>query len=343
MTRGTTLRIETLSGDSDRSAFEQVREQMDLYAGVPPEPVAPETECLIAWRGGQARARCSLTTASELRHAPGRTGMIGHYEALDHESGVALLRHGCDVLAGRGVDRVIGPINGGTWARYRLALPSEPDDPAFDPPHFASEPRNPFDYPEHFAAAGFEIVSRYESRIDTSPDDASPDADRFAERVASAGIRIRPFDLERFDAELETLHTLSLASFKDNPFYAPLDIHRFRLMYEPLRPIIDPNLVFIAEDARSKAVAFLFAFIDPTTRETRHGNRVIFKTIASLPEVQGRGLGAHLFDRLRVSTVQRGGRAIVHALMHSDNTSLRLSARHRTHLFRRYALYQWIR
>ena len=109
----------------------------------PEEPVAPGTECLILRSGVRAAARCTLHEANDLHGAPGRSGMVGHYEAREPAAGAALLRHACSLLIERGAARVLGPMNGSTWARYRLALPRTPEEDRFQPDGFPGEPRNP--------------------------------------------------------------------------------------------------------------------------------------------------------------------------------------------------------
>jgi GNAT superfamily N-acetyltransferase len=336
-------RIESLAaGEGQATAFAQLREEIGLYRASGPEPVPPGAACLVAWRGDRPVAGCSLTTAADLYGAPGVTGMVGHYEALEREAGIAVLVHARQALAARGVARVLGPLNGSTWARYRLVLPPASEDPTFDPRPFLGEPRNPLVYPEQFEAAGFAVVSRYESRIDEAPGEDAADAPELAARVRAGGIRIRPLDPGRYDDELRTLFDVSLAAFAENPYYAPIDFDSFRRMYEAIRPLIDPGLVLIAEDARGAPLGFQFAFLDPLSRRNDHPTRAIIKTIATLPAARGRGLAGHMFDLIRRAACERGCGAVIHALMHVTNFSMSMSARHRTRHFRRYALYQWL-
>ena len=350
------IRVETLTTGGDMRGFESVRERAyspgtrgpawpsEAWTALPPpppEPVAPGMTCLLAWRDGEPVARCSITTVSDLHAAPGASGMIGHYETLDGEAGTALLAHARERLAENGIPRVLGPMNGNTWARYRLALPGEPGDAAFDPPVFPSEPRNPFDYPDHFAAAGFEIAARYESRIDAHLDAPVPEADPLARRVDEAGIAVRPLDLSRFDDELETLFRLSLDAFDDNLYYTPLDLDSFRAMYQGTRALIDPELVLLAHDRSGRLVAYQFAFPDPLSRAAGRPTRVIVKTVATAPEARGLGIASHMLDLIRERARAKGYRAVIHALMHVSNFSVRMSVRHHGEIFRRYALYQW--
>ena len=312
---------------------------LDGPPGAAPEPVPPGTRCAVVFEGDRPLARCSLGVREDLHGASGRSGWIGHYQARTAEAGVALLREAGARLGGEGAVRVLGPMNGTTWARYRLALEPEPQDPTPDPPAFPGEPTNPPDYPRHFEAAGFAVAARYESRLDDLAADPE-DVAAVAGRVAAAGLSLRPLDLSRFDAELDLLFELSLASFADNLYYAPIEAGTFRAMYQPLRGRIDPEFVLIGLDRDEAPCGYVFAFADPPGAGPGV-ERLVCKTIAVLPRARGQGLANHMLDRVRWSARRRGLRQLVHALMHVSNFSTRMSARHGGRVFRRYALYQW--
>jgi GNAT superfamily N-acetyltransferase len=232
-------------------------------------------------------------------------------------------------------------MNGNTWARYRLALPPEPGDPAHAHPYFAGEPINPPEYPEHFRTAGFEVVARYESRADDHPGAASPAAEELGRRVEEAGVSVRTLDPARFDDEIRAIFELSLAGFAGNLYYSPIDFDTFRAMYERVREILDRELILLAQGRDGKPLSFFYAFPDPWSAEGGRPTRVVAKSMATLPEARGLGLGRHLFDLIRRRAHEKGYRSVLHALMHVDNVSRSLSERHASRLFRRYALYQW--
>jgi GNAT superfamily N-acetyltransferase len=326
-------------GSADHAEFEQVRAVMPAYHDLPSETAAPGTECWIALREERPVGRASLSVASGLRGVSGACGLIGHFEAHDAEAAQALLKEAQALLVGRGVNRVLAPINGSTWGRYRLALPGQ-DGEASEPSPFLGEPVNPVAYPAWFEAAGFTVAARYESRVDESPNEPAADAHELALRVARAGIRVRTLDPANFSAELRVLFELSLATFAENPYYVPIGWEEFRTQFGGLRPILRPELVLIAENAVGRPVAFQFAYPDPLGAAAKTP-RAIVKTVATLPEARGMGLAGHMLDLLRERASGLGARSVIHALMHVANFSMRMSSRHRTRVFRRYALYEW--
>lgn len=323
----------------------------------PDDEVTAGAECLVAYDAGRPVARLAMGIAPELHGAPGPSGLVGWYEALEGDAGAALLGQAREVLAERGAARVLGPMNGSTWKRYRLALPPEPGEPA--PTPFLTEPVNPPGYPSHFLAAGFTVAAVYESRAALRPADApaaaagqpaAPDA------PLPEGVRIRPLDPKNFDGALREIFDLSAAAFADNLYYTPIGFTEFAAAYQRIRPLLDPELVRLARGADGKLLAFVFAFPDPFDRvpdvpevgpapsggapEPR-GLRVVLKTLATAPEARGMGLGGRLSEDVHRIAFARRAPSVVHALMQVDNSSTRISDRLRGEPFRRYALYGW--
>jgi hypothetical protein len=333
--------IEEFEPDDARLAeFEAIRER--IYGAAVPEAVLPGARCYLARQGGEPVAGLSADVADELQGVAGRCGLIGHYEAVDAGAGIALLRRAQERLARAGCRRVLGPMNGSTWARYRLALPAQPGDPVFDPPVFFTEPQNPPEYSGHFLAAGFTAAARYESRIVTDLAAARPRARALAERVAASGITVRPLDVERLDEEIQALFAFSETAFGGNLYYRPVAFRTFHAMYARLRGIIDPDLVRLAFNRAGRLVAFVFALPDILSQAEGRPTRVVLKTLATAPDARSLGLSACLTDEIHRLAQAKAYRAVIHALMHTGNDSLRVSQRYPGQVFRRYALYEWV-
>jgi ribosomal protein S18 acetylase RimI-like enzyme len=286
---------------------------------------------LIAFRGSEPFARLGFGTRSGYAGAPGVTGYVGWYEALDGEAGAELLRQAAAEMFGSGAERVVGPLNGSTWERYRLSLPRDAE--IADGRPFLSEPSNPPVYPEHFARAGYRPELEYESRIvrDPRPDlSLAPAATRLRER----GIEIGGIDPLRYDEEIRSIHELSLVAFAGNPYYTPIGFAEFSAMYSAVRPLVDPALVRLARDAEGRLLGYVFAYSDPLAP----GRRIILKTLASHPAARGLGLGGLLTDAVNRVAAQREAQ-VIHALMHLSNFSEKISRRSESEHFRSYRLY----
>lgn len=305
--------------------------------GTAPEPPGADARWFIAFAEAQPMARLATYMREDLTDAPGRSGLIGHYAARDAAAGTALLQHAIARLRADGADRVLGPMNGSTWQRYRFALAAHAGDPA-EPPFFG-EPTNPSAYPAHFTAAGFHQVAAYESRIGEDISAVNPRATAGEAAAAARGIAIGPIDMARFDDELRDLHALSLRAFAGNRFYSPIDAAAFDALYRPMREQIDSELVLLARGPEGQLVAYVFAYVDPLGLRNGKPYRLIVKTLATDPDWQGLGLGGVLVERLHAAARRKGLQAVVHALMHATNNSVKISA-HTAQVFRRYALYE---
>lgn len=245
---------------------------------------------------------------------------IGQFHCDDARSGTRLLLETTERLNAKGVRYVLGPMDGDTWHSYRLVT-----DRGSAPPFFL-EPSNPPHYVEAFEAAGFAPVARYVSLIDRTLAQ-NPAVQRRAD------VRVRTWRAGEADEELRRLHELSLKAFARNAFFTPIGQDDFAALYRPVVPLIDPGLVLFAEGPSDELLGFVFAI--PNRVEGTDPSTLVFKTYASLRTGVGGLLGDHFYGIAR----SRGAKAVIHALVHEDNLSLKHSRNRQGEVFRRYALY----
>ena len=275
-----------------------------------------------------AETRCSLwwnRTPSLDGH---QVGVIGHYAAKDARAARRLLDHACRELAARGCGLAVGPMDGNTWRSYRLVT-----ERGSAPPFFL-EPWHPADWPAHFEAAGFEPRARYHSTLNQNLEQRDPREEEIAERLAAGGVRIRPLDPTRLEDDLGRIYAVTTESFAWNFLYTRLDEAEFRASFAPLRPLVRPELVLLAEqDAR--LLGYVFALPDALRKPC---DTIVVKTLAAVPGRAWAGLGRLLLARIHQSAHAAGYRRAIHALMHDSNASTVLSGR-TARLLRRYALF----
>lgn len=269
------------------------------------------------------------------RHAPSlagrRVGVVGHYAARSAQAGAAVLVAAIDALRARGAKLVVGPMDGDTWHRYRLVTWRSSEPP------FLHEPENPDDWPEHFEAAGFAPFAGYHSAV--CDDLATVAADPAAPgRLRAEGIRLRPIDRGRLDADLHAIWQTACDAFADNLLYTPIAEDDFRMLYRDAIASTPPELTIIAErDGQAKG--FMFAYPDALRAARREPvDTVVLKTLGVVTELKRKGLGRALFDATVATSRAAGFRRGILALMHDANPSARL-ARDTRRLVRRYALY----
>jgi GNAT superfamily N-acetyltransferase len=225
----------------------------------------------------------------------------------------------------------IGPMNGTTWRSYRFVTERG------DQPAFFLEPTNPEEWPRQFERAGFSSLASYFSSLNDDVSRPDPRLEEMEKKIADAGITIRSANND-LRAELEKIYAVSKISFRQNFLYTETPEAEFVAMYEPLLPIVRPELVLIAEKA-GRCVGYLFAIPD-LAMKTRGPeiDTFIIKTVSILPEPQLRGLGSLLVARAQQIGHKLGFRRCIHALMFEDNISLNIS-RHYASVMRKYTLY----
>lgn len=282
----------------------------------------------LAVQGSHVLARASGQMAIGLVGLGRAAGLIGHYEAADSEAGRALLDRVCGDLKSLGASIVVGPMNGSTWRRYRLAL--EPRGGEERGPAFLGEPENPPSYAADFKAAGFTLREEYESR--RVPLSAGLPWDSYLpERVRTRyGARIRPLDPADYEAELGRIYDESAESFDANTLFTPLSRAGFLEAFLPMKDFYDPEFVrlYCAPDGRVEG--HVTAYPD--------GDQLILKTLSCRKHMRGLGLAHVLSYQVHELAFKRGFKSVVHALMHVENRSDRMSAE-LGRVIRRYGLF----
>ena len=206
--------------------IDRIEDLASLRAG-PVEPLQaevfrltdPSRHLALQDATGGLLARCSLWRARDAHGMPTTDGLIGHYAALDSDAGRELLEYASNWHWSEGRERVIGPMDGSTWHRYRLLTERGTE------PTFFLEPDNPDDWPRHFTDAGFVPLATYTSALNSDLSQFDPRSDRRRAEFERNGITIRTIALERFDFDLAAIHELSLEAFARNFLYSP---HRAR-------------------------------------------------------------------------------------------------------------------
>lgn len=265
-------------------------------------------------------AACSLWWSPDRIHSGRRFGCIGEFSASSDRAAATLLASACERLVSAGCELAIGPMDGSTWHKYRFVT-----EPGTERAFFL-EPQNPASAPQQFRNAGFLPLARYVSALDRGLSIRDEHAAQAEQRFARASVRIRPFDAARFADETRSIYRVSIAAFKDNFLYEPIDELEFTATYAPVQKYVDPSIAFVAE-RRESAVGFVFALPDLLGQNASAPDTVIIKTLARLPDDDLRGLGAVLLERCRHAAFERGYVRGIHALMHEANASVGLSGR----------------
>lgn len=296
-----------------------------------PESEQADARLLVHAVDGRVAAHAALWWSQTPPCAPGKLGAIGGFAADGPAAAFVLLEEACRRLARHGCALAAGPINGNTWRRYRLVTAGSVRGP------FLLEPRNPPEYPVWWEQAGFTTLACYSSSL-VALDGTRTVPAALEQRLRAAGVTIRGLDPGRFDAELEAIHRVTLASFTRNFLYTPLDRESFAQAYQRIRDRIDPRFVRLAE-RDGQACGYVFAIPDLEAAARGEQPALIVKTLAVDPASRCAGLGSLLVDQVQQLARQAGTTEVIHALQHESNSSLRITARNQGSVLRRYALY----
>jgi GNAT superfamily N-acetyltransferase len=223
-------------------------------------------------------------------------------------------------------------MDGNTWRRYRFVV-----ERGTEPPFFL-EPDNPDEFVGHFTSCGFAPLANYTSAL---ADDLSSDATDLSapeRRLKDGGIAVSHLDMARADETLKRIFHLSLDSFRGNFLYTPLEEDEFLEQNRRVLPAVVPELVLLAE-RDGELVGFLFGV--PDVLQQQRGVRLdtlIVKTVAVASSAANAGIGGALVALVHARARALGFTRAIHALMHEQNTSQRIS-RHYARTIRRYTLY----
>ena len=219
-------------------------------------------QLFIARRAGKAVGRISahidtlaLDLPREQGFGPG-AGMFGYFDAEDEAVAHALLARAEDWLRGEGMTRAIGPISMSIWEEPGLLVKGQDHDPMIMMGH------HPAHYQQWIESAGY---ARAKTLL-TYDLDVSHDFPPLIRRIVQSGqrnerITIRPVDLKRWDEEVQTVLTILNDAWSDNWGFVPFTNAEIAYAGKKLKPIIHPELNFIAE-LEGRPVAFMLTFPD---------------------------------------------------------------------------------
>jgi len=299
---------------------------------------------------------------SRNHHRNEQAALFGFFEVLpgDYDAAKALWDHACGWAYRHGMTKLYGP--------YSFA---GNDDPGFLVEGFECPPcimmgHNPPCYSEYAERFGFELLNeglayRYElSQINYDIANAPELLYRIAERARDhhGASVVRTPKLVNWDIEIERLHPVYNRSLAVLPEFSPIELVEFRSQAESIKPILDPELVFIAE-IDGKVVGFALglpnimeALIHANglrypwdylrlARARRNIRSASFKILAIDPAYWGHGLEVIMFLEMGKKLIEKGyiwaDASLTNALNRQTN---KLATRFGAKVYRRYHEYQ---
>ncbi len=185
------------------------------------------------------------------------TAYIGFFECIDNtEVADLLFNHATKYAKEKGFTKIVGPLDGSFWLKYRLKINE------FDRP-YTGEPYNKDYYYNLFIRNGFVVKEHYISSVYKRLD-KSYNNEKF-ERILSSfrekGYIVESPDFSKWDTMVKDVHTLINDLYSDFPTYKPISLSNFSKLFADYKKIIDPKMAKIAY-YRGEAVGFYISIPD---------------------------------------------------------------------------------
>lgn len=327
------MKIQSFNCDSplvdDFTEFSRTHYNGDPYfSGSDQLPGEQQVKLFIAYENQTIVGRAAALINTSIHYNGTRTGLIGWYECMDNDlAAKSIISAVGEFLQNQRCDWVIGPLNGTTWNRYRLTVPSE------NRPFFLENYHKEW-YMRQFQNNNFSTIASYYSTQIILSETIDERISRFQKSLKERGITVRNLKIEQYEDEIMKIYQVCVKAFKNNFLYTPIDLNSFKRMYEKVKSVLDPSLVMIAEDGDGVPSGFLFAVPDLFDSQRR---TAIIKTVAVVPERKFQGLGTYLGVCTHKEMLQKGYTSVIHALIHESNISGNILSKESA-VYRRYIL-----
>ncbi len=327
--------IETKPGDTDFYLFKDFPKEiypLGIISSNPEEIIDGEIlhSCYILMQDNKVCARAAVYNNPHLFYENKKALCIGNYESINNENvSSELFSYVLTDAKKCNADFLIGPINGSTWNNYRFSL-------HHNHPNFFLEPYHHLYYNGQFLNAGFNIIAKYFSSIDTSLNYDESNVVMLENQFKHSGVTFRNIELNNYYHELEKLYEFNTISFSKNFLYTPLSKEKFIKKYSETKNIIDPDFVIFAEDEKQNLIGYFFCVNDLLCTKQKS---LIIKTIARHPDKKWKGLGHVIGNMIYRQAVKKNYASIVHAFMNEKGTSTTISKNFYGDVYKNYVLY----
>ena len=241
-----------------------LRSEMDDLLNTHPFHAHATVRYFLAHRAGRIVGRiAAIINANHNLHWDERVGFFGLFEVLDdQEAALKLLETAEEFVREAGMSAIRGPMNLSTNEECGLLVAG------WNGPPVIMMTYNPRYYVDLIERAGYgkamDLLAYSVDLTQYQPDGTglNPKLLRVAEKVKERyQIKVRPIDMQNFDAEAERIKEVYNAAWSQNWGFVPLTDVEMEHMAAGLEQILDPATVFIAEIAE-EPIAFMLPFPD---------------------------------------------------------------------------------
>ncbi len=240
-----------------RKAFDPSKHPFHLHS---------EAQPYLAYRGGDSDPVgriCAIRNRNHEAFHAEPVGFFGFFESIDDDGvATALFDTVREWLRERGLEVMRGPTSFSTNEMSGLFVDGDPGPPVVMMPY------NPPYYPGLLERYGFEKARDLYAWMVDSSDPAYPGSEPEylvrAEKIVRKRfhVSLRPIDMPRFGAELESIRDLYNDAWEENWGFVPMTDAEFDFMAEELKPIVDSRLALFVENEAGEPIGFALALPD---------------------------------------------------------------------------------
>jgi GNAT superfamily N-acetyltransferase len=288
-----------------------------------------------------------------------RMGAFGFFECIDdQEVADALLQAAEEWVCGQGMTIMRGPMNFST--NHELGLLIE----GADEPPMVMMTYNPRYYARLIEARGYckaMDLFAYIGDLDETLQNAPPKVFRAAEQAAKKeGIRVRKADIRHFDEEVKRVKQVYDRAWTRNWGFVPITDREGDFLAAGLKPVIDPDLIFIAETSTGEPIGVSISLPDLHQAlkwsggghmfpfgllkffwHKRKVNQVRLWGMGVVEEYRGRGIDAIFYIETARAALAKGYKRIEGSWILESNTMMnRIIERLGARRYKTYRIYE---
>ncbi len=190
-----------------------------------------------------------------------KSGGFGFFEAVDDPAvAEALFEAAENWVRGQGMTVIRGPLNFSTNDEVGTLIEG------FDEPPMVMMTYNPRYYPALIEGRGYtKAMDLFAWIFDLVEGLKNPPTRllRVAEKAAERqGIRVRKIDMKHFDRDVALIKEAYNSAWERNWGFVPMTDHEIGHLAKSLKPVLDPNLILIAETSEGKPAGMSFTLPD---------------------------------------------------------------------------------
>jgi hypothetical protein len=235
-----------------------------------------DRELFLATRNGKLVGRiAAIENRAHNRFHDDRVGFFGFLECTDDQEVADALFAAAEAwLRARGLTTMRGPMNPSTNHECGLLVEGFDVHPVF------MTNWNPAYFLPLMDRAGFtKAKDLYGYWVQVSGPDKVPLPPRFAalarRALTESGVTFRDIDVSRFEREVDVLWDIYNAAWEKNWGFVPMTREELIHLAKDLKPLIDPNIAFVAEVA-GKPVGVMINLLDYAHAQISIGNGRLF-------------------------------------------------------------------